>query len=54
VTFRGAESADALLSNGRLGHRQFGYPRVGADQMIQWIADWIARGTRQADSLRGA
>jgi nucleoside-diphosphate-sugar epimerase len=40
----GQESADALLSNSKLGHRLFGYPRVGAEQMIRWIADWLARG----------
>jgi nucleoside-diphosphate-sugar epimerase len=44
VVFEGAESADALLSNGQLGHRLFGYPRVGAGQMIHWIADWVRRG----------
>ena len=44
VTFAGHESADALLSNGQLGHRLFGYPRVGVDQMIHWIADWITQG----------
>jgi nucleoside-diphosphate-sugar epimerase len=41
VTFRGTEAADALLSNGQLGHRLFGYPRVGAGQMIEWVADWL-------------
>jgi nucleoside-diphosphate-sugar epimerase len=44
VVFEGEESADALLSNGQLGHRLFGYPRVGAGQMIHWIADWVRRG----------
>jgi nucleoside-diphosphate-sugar epimerase len=44
VTFQGAESADALLSNGQLGHRLFGTPRLEADQMVGWIADWVARG----------
>jgi nucleoside-diphosphate-sugar epimerase len=44
VTFTGVESADALLSNGQLGHRLFGYPRVSAGQMIHWIADWLDRG----------
>jgi dTDP-4-dehydrorhamnose reductase len=44
VTFSGTEATDALLSNGTLGHRLFGYPRVGAEQLIHWIADWIARG----------
>jgi nucleoside-diphosphate-sugar epimerase len=44
VTFEGAEAADALLSNGQLGHRLFGYPRVSAGQMVHWVADWVARG----------
>jgi dTDP-4-dehydrorhamnose reductase len=44
VTFTGAEGRDALLSNGQLGHRLFGYPRVSVGQMIHWIADWVARG----------
>ena len=42
--FRGSEQADALLSNGQLGYRLFGHPRVLAEQMIEWIADWIGRG----------
>jgi nucleoside-diphosphate-sugar epimerase len=41
--FRGTESTDALLSNGQEGHRLLGYPRIGAEQMIGWIADWIER-----------
>jgi nucleoside-diphosphate-sugar epimerase len=44
VAFQGTESGDALLSNGQRGHRLFGYPRVSAEQMIHWIADWLARG----------
>lgn len=44
VTFTGEESADALLSNGQLAHRRFGYPRVGVTQMVEWIADWLSRG----------
>jgi nucleoside-diphosphate-sugar epimerase len=44
ATFRGTESADALLSNGQKAQRWFGYPRVGARQMIEWIADWVRRG----------
>jgi nucleoside-diphosphate-sugar epimerase len=44
ATFVGSEAADALLSNGQLGHRLFGLPRVTADQMLVWIADWIQRG----------
>ena len=44
VTFQGAESADAVLSNGQLGHRLFGYPRVSAGQLVHWVADWVSRG----------
>jgi nucleoside-diphosphate-sugar epimerase len=44
ATITGTESGDALLSNGQLGCRLFGYPRVGAAQIIEWIADWTRRG----------
>jgi nucleoside-diphosphate-sugar epimerase len=44
VTFQGTECADALLSNGQLGKRLFGYPRVSAGQLVHWIADWLVRG----------
>jgi nucleoside-diphosphate-sugar epimerase len=44
VHLRGSEAADALLSDGQLGHRLFGYPRVRPPQMLRWIADWVARG----------
>lgn len=42
--FTGAESADALLSNGQLAHQLFGYPRVGAQQLIEMIARWVRAG----------
>jgi nucleoside-diphosphate-sugar epimerase len=41
---QGSESPDAVLSNGQAGHRLFGYPRVPAQQMLVWIADWVRRG----------
>jgi nucleoside-diphosphate-sugar epimerase len=44
VTFQGSEAADALLSNGQLGHRLFDYPRVSAGQMLLWIAEWARKG----------
>ena len=44
VNFQGAEAPDALLSNGQKAHRLFGYPRVGAQQLVEWIADWVRRG----------
>jgi hypothetical protein len=44
VRFEGAESSDALLSNGAKAYELFGRPRVSAQQMIGWIADWVRRG----------
>jgi nucleoside-diphosphate-sugar epimerase len=44
--FSGVESNDALISNGGLGHRLFGYPQVPIGRVIEWTADWIARGGR--------
>jgi nucleoside-diphosphate-sugar epimerase len=49
VTFRGTEAPDALLSNGQVGHRLFGYPRVSVQQMVEWIADWVRRGGASLD-----
>jgi nucleoside-diphosphate-sugar epimerase len=49
VRFRGAESADALLSNARRAGRLFGRPRVDAGQMMRWIADWVRRGGATLD-----
>lgn len=40
----GIENSDALLSNAAASHRLFGPPRISAEQMIAWIADWLARG----------
>ncbi len=37
----GTESPDALLSNGSLGYKLFGKPKVSARQMMEWIAEWI-------------
>jgi hypothetical protein len=44
VVFRGTEADDAFLSNGQVGQRLFGYPRVSVQQMVLWIADWIKNG----------
>jgi nucleoside-diphosphate-sugar epimerase len=40
----GKEAGDALINNGQFGHRLYGYPRVSAQQMLLWIADWVMRG----------
>ena len=44
VRFTGAEAPDALLSDGSLGRRLLGEPRVGADRLVRWTADWMRRG----------
>jgi nucleoside-diphosphate-sugar epimerase len=44
VAFAGRENADALLSNGELARRLFGKPRVNAEQMVRWVAEWLTRG----------
>ena len=44
ASITGCESQDALLSNGQLGHRLFGYPQVPVQQLMRWIADWVMRG----------
>jgi nucleoside-diphosphate-sugar epimerase len=44
VRFTGSEAADAFLSNGRLGYELLGHPRVSAEQMVRWVADWLLRG----------
>jgi nucleoside-diphosphate-sugar epimerase len=42
--FVGSESPTALLNNGQMGHRRYGYPRVAVETLIRWTADWIASG----------
>jgi len=44
VSFEGTESGDAILSNAQKAFEYFGYPSVGVNQMIGWIADWVERG----------
>lgn len=43
VSFVGKEAEDALLSNAERGISLFGPPRVRADQVIEWTADWVSR-----------
>jgi nucleoside-diphosphate-sugar epimerase len=42
-------ASDALLSNGQLGHRLFGYPRVSIQQLCRWTAQWLASGGELLD-----
>jgi nucleoside-diphosphate-sugar epimerase len=44
--FEGSETDSALLSNARRCEQLFGPPEVSVEQMMEWIAAWIARGGR--------
>lgn len=44
VTFEGTGSSDALLSNAEKSRQLFGTPHVSAQQMIDWIAEWVSKG----------
>lgn len=46
IRFSGAESPTALLSNAERGLQLLGPRRVTADQLIDWVAHWVARGGR--------
>lgn len=46
ANFVGAESTDALISNGGRGHELFGYPQTPIARVMRWIADWTQRGGR--------
>jgi nucleoside-diphosphate-sugar epimerase len=49
VRFEGTEAATALLSDSRRSRELLGPPRVGEDQLIEWVAHWVARGGRSLD-----
>ncbi|HUE43265.1 MAG TPA: NAD-dependent epimerase/dehydratase family protein [Candidatus Sulfotelmatobacter sp.] len=42
--FEGQESADALLNDSSKAFALLGKPLVSVGQMLDWIADWVARG----------
>ena len=44
ATITGVEAATATLTDTALAAATFGYPRVALAQMIDWTADWVARG----------
>jgi nucleoside-diphosphate-sugar epimerase len=44
VAVSGSGSQTALLANAAQALRLFGPPRVGVEQMVRWIADWVMRG----------
>lgn len=41
---QGTEASDALLSDTSLSGRAFGAPSVPTGTLIEWVADWVARG----------
>ncbi len=51
VLFSGHEATDALLSHSEKACSLFGPPRVTAQQLIEWTADWVARGGDTLDKL---
>jgi nucleoside-diphosphate-sugar epimerase len=42
--WQGTESPNALISNASKVQQLFGYPSVSPNDIIDWTADWIARG----------
>src|SRR6516225_2478360 len=42
--FTGVEAAEAWLVNTAEATRLFGYPRVPLGTLVDWTADWVARG----------
>lgn len=46
VTITGSEAPTAWLMNTGEAERLFGYPRVPLQQLVGWVADWIAREQR--------
>jgi nucleoside-diphosphate-sugar epimerase len=49
VRFTGTEADTALLSDAHQGLERLGPLRVGADQLMAWIAAWVMRGGRSLD-----
>lgn len=44
VKLEGEEAPDALLANAAAAGELFGPPTVGLDELVERIADWVARG----------
>ncbi|HVX61591.1 MAG TPA: NAD-dependent epimerase/dehydratase family protein [Pirellulales bacterium] len=46
VRYTGIESDTAILSNVSRATELWGTPRIGVDQLLTWIVDWVGRGGR--------
>jgi len=44
VHFEGKEADTALLNDARAGLKRLGSPRIKAETLVEWVADWVARG----------
>jgi nucleoside-diphosphate-sugar epimerase len=42
--FYGAEQSTSCVGDASKAHRLFAPPRVGAEQLMNWAADWVKRG----------
>ncbi len=42
--FEGSPLGTACLGNASESHRLFGPPQVGAEQLVDWVVDWVRRG----------
>lgn len=47
--FTGTEARDALLSNGHDAYAVLGKPELPIDHLLDWTADWLARGGELLD-----
>ncbi len=43
VRFVGSARDTALLNNASKAYEKYGHPRVSADQLVAWTADWVQR-----------
>jgi nucleoside-diphosphate-sugar epimerase len=51
--YTGDETSSAFISNAAKQHRLFGYPKVTPEEMVDWLAHWIASGGRMLGKPTG-